>query len=178
MPRQNRVFARTPGKKIDFKQWASAPGLILSSSGAGIQLSGSLAFSAPATVLRWRGYVSAMFDESAMVGDEVVLTYGIAVLSTDAVTLGATAVPDPATDTDYPWVWWGEAMLRSRLATGAGEPSADAWGASAFRMEIDSKAMRKVKPAESLVIIMDRTNPVGGPTVEHDIGQLRVLLGT
>ncbi len=59
-----RAFRGT-GKKIDFKSWDAAPGLITSVTTSTTTISGSLAFSIPATVLRWRGYWSAAFDETA-----------------------------------------------------------------------------------------------------------------
>ena len=159
------------GRKIDFKQWSAAPGLIFSSAAAGILIGGSLAFTFPATILRWRGVVTAMFDETAVAGDQVKLTYGIGVFNTASVT--AISLPLPAADTDYPWVWWNQMFLQQK---GTGDEHA--WGANNQKLEIDSKAMRKIKPEESLLLIVDRTNLVGAPVVEHFLGQLRVLIGT
>ena len=170
---RQRTFRGT-GRKIDFKQWSAAPGLILESAAAGQFLSGNLSFNVPATILRWRGYVSAVLDETMQAGDRVVLTYGIAVLSADAIALGDTAVPDPATEPEYPWVWWKEFTLEAYVAAG----HIGGWGPNAQRYDIDSKAMRKVKPGEGIVIVGDRTNLAGAPVVNHDIGQLRVLIGT
>ncbi len=169
-----RAFRGT-GKKIDFKSWDAAPGLITSVTMSTTTISGSLAFSIPATVLRWRGYWSAAFDETAQANDRMILTLGLAILSTDAVTLGVTAVPDPASEPEYPWIWWGEMALNS---FGVIADTTAGWGPSAQRQEIDSKAMRKIKPGESLLAIIQSTNASGAPVTLLDIGQVRVLVGT
>jgi len=161
------------GRKIDFKQWDAAPGLIVETQAAGLLVSGSLAFSIPATLLRFRGYISASFDETKQVGDRLILTTGVAILSTDAVTAGAASLPDPATEPEFPWIWWGEFRLDSFFA-GAVDGSGPGWQ----RYEIDSKAMRKIKPGESLVTIVEITNVIGAPVTLIDVGQLRVLIGT
>ncbi len=174
-----RSFPRTrPGKKIDFKQWSSIPGLILSSAAGGLLQGGSLAFLAPATILRCRGYVQAMFDETAQPGDQAVLTYGLGIVSSDAFAAGAASMPDPAGEPEYPWLWWGEIFLESRWATGAGNPQPAGWGPDRMRLDVDTKAMRKVKPGESLMWAIEVVSVAGGPQIEHRIGQTRVLIGT
>ncbi len=173
-----RQFRGRGGRTIDFKQWAAAPGSILSSAAEGTFVVGSLAFLVPATILRWRGYVSAMFDETAQPGDQAAIAWGIGVFSTDAVAVGATALPDPGSEPEFPWVWYGEMFLQSREATGAGNPTSSAWGPLAQRIEIDSKGMRKVKPGESVAIVWEVDNAVGAPVIEFDTGNLRVLVGT
>ena len=172
MARNTRGFR---GRKIDFKQWTAAPGLLGSITTDTTTIGGSLAFSVPATILRWRGYISAFMGESgATAADRMAITCGIGIFSTDAVTLGATALPDPADEPEFPWVWWKEFVLHTEVAAG---PSGG-WGIQAQRYEIDSKAMRKVKPGESALIVIQSTNAAGAPTVKLDIGQLRVLVGT
>ena len=159
-------------RKIDYKQWDAAPGLITEISTAISFESGSLAFTIPATILRWRGYVSAMFDETVQAGDQAVLTFGVAIVSTDAV---GSETPDPASEPSYPWIWWKEFRLDAFVASGAPMGS---WGPAAQRYELDSKAMRKIKPRESLLIIGQSTNVTGAPAILLEVGQLRVLIGT
>jgi len=165
---------RRPGRKIDFKQWSNAPGLIQQIAATGTFLSGSLSFLAPGTILRVRGYVAAFFDATMQVDDRMVLTFGLGIFSTDAVALGATAVPDPADEPQYPWLWWKEFRLDSKTTTGL----TGGWGIAAQRYEVDTKAMRKVKPGESLVMVFQSTNLAGAPATDIDVGQLRVLIGT
>ena len=171
---RSRTFAR-PGRKIDHKSWAAAPGLILESAVDGTNISGGLSFTIPATLLRFRGYVSAMFDETAQAGDLMVLTYGVCIISTDAFNVGATAVPDPADEPEFPWIWWGEMRLNS---FGVLTDTRTGWGPAAQRIEVDSKAMRKIKPGETVTTVIQRSNTAGAPVTLVDIGQLRMLIGT
>ncbi len=167
-----RTFVRS-GKKIDYKQWAAAPGGGAQHSASATFIIGNLAFNEPATILRWRGMVSAMFDESQQVGDRASIGFGIGVFSTDAVTLGATALPDPLGEPEYPWVWWSEIDLECFVAAGQ-----EAWGVGRQLLEIDSKAMRKVKPGQSVLIVGQIGNLTGAPVTIIKFGQLRVLIGT
>ena len=162
------------GRKIDFKQWDTAPGLIAEVSTSGNSLSGSLAFTVPATILRWRGYVSAMFDETQQVGDQMIITAGALIAPTDTFAAGGGSFPDPATEPEYSWVWWKEFRLDAFVAAG----HSGGWGPNAQRYELDSKAMRKIKPGESLGIVLERSNLTGAPNTLLDIGFLRVLIGT
>ena len=172
-----RTFAPR-GRKIDFKQWDAAPGLIGSENADATFIGGSLAFNIPATILRWRSHVACMFDETRAVGDRAVFTFGVGIFSTDAVTLGSTALPDPAGEPEYPWVWWKEFRLDC-FAVHAGANVNDAgWGPTQQRYDLDSKAMRKIKPGESLLIVGQMSNQAGAPVTLVDLGQLRVLIGT
>jgi len=171
--RLSRGFSR-PGKKIDFKQWTSAPGLISSITTIGTILSGSLQFSSPFTILRVRGHVAAFFDSTKQLTDLMILTYGLGIISTDAFTAGTGSVPDPSGEPEYPWLWWNQIRLDGLLAN----TQSESWGPSSLRLEVDTKAMRKVKPGQTLVMIAQATNVVGAPETLIDIGQMRVLLGS
>ncbi len=170
---RGRSFRGT-GKKIDFKQWDAAPGSLFQIQADATTLGGGLSFSIPATILRFRGYVSAFFDATGLsVGDRMCVAVGVAIVSTDAFTLGATAMPDPAGEPDYPWIWWKEFCLHSEQTA-----AHSAYGIGAQRYELDSKAMRKIKPGETVTTIVQSTFTAGAPGVEFDLGQLRMLIGT
>ena len=162
-----------PARKIDFKQWAAAPGLISTTSGAGVFQSGNLAFTSPATILRWRGFVQMMFDSTVQVDDRLICNFGIGVFSTDSVA--GAALPDPADEPEYPWVWHGQFGLFAFSTMGL---ATHPFGLASMRLEIDSKAMRKIKPGESLLLVGQTTNAVGAPVTIIHVGQLRVLIGT
>ena len=100
--------------------------------------------------------------------------FGLALLSTDAVTLGATAVPDPSAEPEYPWIWYGQASMFAMTTLALGG------NATAFSelLTIDSKAMRKVKPGETLTIVGQYVNVSGNPAMRVASGQTRVLIGT
>ena len=134
---------------------------------------GTLAFLIPGTILRMRGVVQAAFDETVQVGDRMLVTWGLGIVSTDAATLGATAMPDPDDEPEFPWLWWGAMELRSNLTAGA-----NAWGLQAQRLEVDSKAMRRFKPGQSLVWVAQTFGDVGAPVTHLTTLRTRVLLGT
>jgi len=161
------------GKTIDYKEWRSITGLSGAISTDTTTGGGALGFTAPGTILRARGRVMAFFDESQQVGDIITLTWGLGIVSTDAVAAGAASMPDPADEPEYPWLWWGDMDLASNLAAGV-----NAWGISAQQLEVDTKAMRRIKPGQSLVWIVQSTGAAGTPVTQLEIGQTRVLIGT
>ena len=165
--------SRRFSKTIDFKQWTSIPTVRSTLTADSTLLGGSLAFAVPATILRVRGYVSGQFDSTKQVGDRIDLTWGFAVLSTDAVSAGPTVLPDPGDEPNYPWLWWMDMDLESHIAAGE-----EAWGTTAQRYEVDSKAMRKVKPGESLVGLVQARGAAGAPVTIVHFGETRVLIGT
>ncbi len=164
---------RATGRKIDYKQWSFIPSLQASVTAASTVVGGALSFLVPATILRIRGYVQVSLDATKQVGDRMDVTFGLARVSTDAFDLGATAMPDPADEPEFPWFWWGSMTLRAE-ATG-GEES---WGTVNQRLEVDTKVMRKMKPAESLVWVFQSANPAGAPVTIVSLGLTRVLIGT
>ena len=166
---------RGGGKVIDFKSWVCFAGSQLDISTATTTILGTpLDFTSPVTILRCRGRVQAAFDESVQVGDRIALTMGLGIVSTDAATVGATAVPEPFTDCEYSWLWWGSIHLESFLANGN---VGNNFGSGMDRLEIDTKAMRRVKPAESLVFVVQSDSLTGAPVTSVDFHPMRVLIG-
>ncbi len=157
------------------KEWVLQPGIGFSFSSDATLLGGGIAFNVPATILRCRcPFISGQLDATMQVGDETDVSFGLAIISQDAFNAGAGSVPDPATDLEYPWLYWTSFHLHSQLATGV-----NAWGTSAqIIREIDTKAMRKVKPGQQLAWIAEVSNSAGAPVTNVDIGRTRVLIGT
>ena len=174
MTQAARGLVRTRrGRTIDYKQWTLLPGLATSLSADSTISGGSIAFAVPGTILRIRSFVQAQFDASAVSSDEIDLTYGIGLFATDAVSLGPTAMPDPAVEVEFPWLWWGDMHLHQE---GTADPGS--WGSNVQRIDVDTKAMRKVKPGESLAWVIQASLASGAPTTLLDIGRGRVLFGT
>ena len=161
---------RGRGRTIDFKDWLIFAGSGQDQSALGVFSGGSLAFVAPGTVLRIRGFVQAFMDATQQVGDAITLTWAIGLFSTDAIAAGA--FQDPLSDA-YPWLWWSQMALHSELAAGVNQ-----WGISAQRLEVDTKAMRKFKSGQSLVVLCETSSVTGAPVTHLDFGSLRVLIGT
>ncbi len=169
MPRRFRSGA----KKIDFKQWGAIPGATFNITGDSTVGAGGLSFVEPATILRCRGTLLAQLDETKQVGDDIVLGFGLFILSSDAFASGTGAFPDPLGDMEFPWLYYHRWAMRASVA--AGEESL---GASCYRLEIDTKAMRKIKPLETLAYALQYAQSVGTPVCDVDIESIRVLIGT
>ena len=159
---------------MDSKTWTllSASNTTITSATTAAQATG-LVFSLNSTILRVRGHVQAFFDNTKQAGDTIDLTFGLAVLNSDAFSAGAASLPDPAGDVSFPWMWWGSMSLRGDVAA-----SEEAWGLTAQRLEVDTKAMRRVTPADTLLMIVQSTAVAGAPATLVQFGALRVLIGT
>ncbi len=164
---------RGGGRVIDFKSWTSILTDVSTVTASGTTAGAGFSVGSTSTILRIRGYVQAMFDSTVQVGDLILLTFGLGVVSADAFAAGAASLPDPSGDPDYPWLWWGQMELRSEVAAGP-----TSWGPSAQRLEVDSKAMRRLQQAQTLAWVIQATEAAGAPTTLIRIGQTRVLVGT
>jgi len=161
------------GPTIREKSWIPLPRTITSFSADAVFLGGVLDFVGPGTLLRFRcNDILLTFDATQQVDDDINITLGLGIVSTDAAAIGASAMPNPVEQIDYPWVWWGNYTLRSQLAAGV-----NALGSSVVRFAADSKAMRRVKPSQSLVWVIQSSGASGGPATVVDIGVTRVLIG-
>ncbi len=163
---------RSRGRRTDYT-WTQIPSLRTSFSAVGTTaISGSLSTSLSATIMRCRslGFL-CMFDATQQVGDEAFITVGLGIVPTDAV--GSATLPDPDAEPGYPWLWWGAFGLRSELAVGINN-----LGCSVYRSgAIDSKAMRRWKPNQSLVWVAEITSVAGAPVMLFDMPGTRILVG-
>ena len=166
MARPRSSFAKT----VDYKSWAIVPSSSTDFGTAAIVVLGGLAFSLPQTILRIRGNFCVAFD-GASDAQQTVFGLGVGLVSTDAFNT-AGAVPGPLSDADYPWLYWQSIPLKVTLKIAA--EAADDVMAS-FRADIDSKAMRKVKPNMTLCYVIEQTV---ARNLDVETSHLRVLLGT
>ena len=161
-----------PGRTIDFKQWTFIPGGSFDFTAAGTTGGpGSLGFTQPGTILRIRGLVRVAFLVTGITADdEANVVFGIALVSTDAAA-SSTSLPDPSQEPEYPWLWYGEAIMYS--------PNQD-FSDPMIQLElpIDSKAMRKFKPGQSLIPVAQYVDTQGTPGLRVIYSQIRVLIGT
>ncbi len=159
------------GRTIDFKQWSSIPGISADAAAIGIIGASSLAFAEPVTVLRIRGGGVACLD-GAVDGDTNNIAVAIGVVSTDAAAAGTGSLPDPIQEPEYDWLYWEEFSLKNALAIAA-EASSDIFHSVRFRF--DTKAMRKIKPGSSLIMVVQTGTAV---PIDVELDQARVLIGT
>ena len=134
-------------KKISEYEWARAVGLITSMD-VNAEALGSVTLVAleSRTIMRFRGRVYAQLDAGA-VDERVSIMCGIRVATDDAVAAGVAAVGNPFDDELNGWVWTGTLFVSSGAEGTVVEDSLT------DRIEIDSKAMRKVKASNTIVFV-------------------------
>ena len=99
-------------------------------------------------LIRTRGYVRALQLTAASAGDGMRIGFGIAKATEAAIAAGIASVPTPLTEQDWDgWLFWTKLTVASVTATIADGVNA---AAVQHRVEIDSKAMRKVPEDEGL----------------------------
>jgi len=131
---------------------------------------GGLALTGPWTCIRMLGEYIIGADAVPTAQDQACVSVGIGVVSTDAFTLGATALPDPIGEPDYPWLYWAQHdfffLTTDVLANVMG----------AIRVPFDIRSMRKLKPRETLGVVIEYQDISGAPALHFQMSQTRVLV--
>ena len=161
-----RQFVRSQKKA---KLWLSTPSVDLFLSAAGTVAGGSIPFSSPQTVLRMLGEYIIAPNTAPTAADRCRIAVGVAKVSTDAFTLGATALPDPAGDPEFPWLYW---MQHSFFYS---DVSLESGGVRDVRVSYDIRSMRKFNSGESLAWVAQYVDVAGTPPMRLGFGQTRVL---
>ena len=160
------------------KQWGSliVGGASVDLTGNSTTLIGTVSIAQRAeTILRGRGEVFVAIGATTTALDEARVGFGLGIVSGDAATLGSTAMPDPIGDPDYPWLWWHVHHFFSPFVVdGTGS---DGYGVGVVRIPLDTKAMRKVKPEQGLVLVVQYVDVTGTPALRAG-GDVRCLLAT
>ncbi len=122
------------------------------------------------TILRTRGRIQGVQD-STMVNESATVAVGLAVVSARAVAAGAASLPRPSTEGSYPWLWYGWLLTSAFAGVNVGD------SAQSDRLEVDSKAMRKIKETEVVALVFEvcESNDQGG-SIRLQAG-LRILTG-
>ncbi len=154
------------------KNWSQIDANANAFTGAETFLSAGLGGSGAFTVLRMIGGYTIAPSTATVAADACRITVGIGVVSTDAFTLGASAMPDPGAEPEYPWLYHKD----HRLFFG-GTSVDPASMASTARVDFDIRSMRKLKARETLAMIVEYTNIGGDPPIRVDLSQTRVLSG-
>ena len=138
-------MARRGGRKTDY-QWGAFQGTILALDNAvgadGLGSTGFI-FSQALTVTRIRGSVGVTLNPGG-VGEAVMIRCGIIKVSENAFAAGSTAISNTFDDPGEDWIWMGHLYVSS-----GSEAAIVAASQLVDRVEIDTKAMRKVKPGET-----------------------------
>ena len=155
------------------KRWTSLPGINLALVASGTTIGGSINFGENLTVMRMIGEYILGPTGAITAGDACSIKLGIGVVSTDAATLGATAVPDPGGEPSYPWLFWA---THAFFYPTTGAPLQPAGDQESTRRAFDIRSMRKMKPRESLLWIVEYVDDAGTPPMQLKLGQTRVLV--
>ena len=171
-----RRFQRDERQAVE---WSAIPSSSLSITAAGTFLQpGILSFATVATIRRIRGVILYHLEGTLAAGDLCVGASGLGIFSTDAVTAGAASLPDPNAEPEFPWLWYRSRHFSIGPAvTNATWDQPAANGTVAEVVEVDTKAMRKVKPGQTLALVHEYVNIVGPPPLGIEAGVFRVLLG-
>jgi len=159
----------TRGRRMA-KHWHVMAGQSFNLTGNTTQTAGDLTLDGPWTAIRMLGGYLIGPDAAPTAQDACTLGVGIGVVSADAIALGATAVPDPIGEPDYPWLYWASHDLfyvDASLEDGARRT---------LRVDFDIRSMRKLKPREGLVFVLEYANTAGNPAIQFCAQQTRVLV--
>ena len=166
----NRVAS---GRRMD-KEWNSLLATVTNFTASSTAAGASLAPGTTATVLRMIGeyLITGLATGTFSAGDQARITVAIGVVSTDAFAAGAASLPDPASEPEYPWLFWASHQMHWLTA------SSDLFGPSeVVRRSFDSRSMRKMKPRETLAYVVQYADVSGAPPIEVFLGQTRILFG-
>ena len=128
----------------------------VSALGVSIGLSG--------TLLRTRGQLFVHFDPTTGT-DTIQIGIGLGLFSTDAFTAGAASLPGPLTDAGYDWVYHRLVLFPPAFTATESDQSL----LQNIQIEIDSKAMRKQKDAQTLGWMIEMIILSGGGTFDFGL---------
>ncbi len=154
------------------KEWNVLPVGSNDFTADGTALLGSLAFMIPGTILRMLGEYVIAPTTNPVALDQVTLTVGVGFVSTDAAAAGAASMPDPAVEGEFPWLYWASHAFVYEDVNGVYSP------AEAVRKSFDVKTMRRFKPRQSLVCVVQYQEVTVAPPMSIVAAPTRVLFGT
>jgi len=154
------------------KHWHRIPTAETHFTANGTALMGVFSLNDPATVLRMLGEYVIEPTGAVASSDAACIGVGIGLVSSDSAELGATAVPDPIDEADFPWLYWAEHAFHFADSTANPAPAS-----TSIRKAFDVRSMRKMKPRESLVFITQYFDLAGAPPLSVIAGSTRVLFG-
>ena len=160
------------GGRRQSKQWEGLPGNVVSMTIGATVLFSSFTGGIPFTILRMLGEYVITPDAAPTAQDNADITVAIGVVSADAAALGSAAMSDPAQEPEYPWLYW--AMHPFFFVGAETDPNS---AASSVRRSFDIRSMRKLKPRESLALVVQYEDVAGAPALQICAGKTRLLMG-
>ena len=123
------------------------------------------------TVMRTRGQLLIYLDGAPAAGVAVNVGVGVHVVPKGTDT---TPTLSPTSEAEGDWLVWLVCPLAYENYETDDPPGS---GMTTCRLEIDSKAMRRMKPGEQLQVVVTNST-VGSAHAVNTIGQFRFLLGS
>ena len=163
--RQGFVRGRGHSRKTEWAATAPETGYV-SLAAATKLLDSTFIVTSTSTIVRVRGLLSVKTDQEAA-NESPFGALGICVVSEEAAAIGPTAIPGPYTNADSDlWMLHEFWSCPISLATAVGIAQLDR------QYQLDSKAMRKMTPEESLAVMIENGAGTAGAAYRLD---LRVL---
>ncbi len=122
----------------------------------------------PSTILRVRGNIAVQTTPDAA-SDDDVLGLGLIIVSDASAAIGGSSVPGPIADPASPWIWHQYVPFLASTTAIAGDAILQE-----ARVEIDSKAMRKLGINETAVLVGEMDT--GSFAAVTATGGIRVLV--
>ena len=171
--RQSRSLVRTGSRRKT--SWGAGPktgtaGLPVVIAATGVQLGGvtSVPTADGTTLVRLRGEMLIRLLTASSLDDGFFGAVGVGIFTDAALAVGVTAVQSPITDEFWDgWLWHRYFTCISGGVVGTGAATADNQQGStgmALRVEVDSKAMRKIAVGTALAVVYESTEQ-GGATL-------------
>ena len=116
----------------------------------------------PFTVVRTRGFLGVRTDQLSS-DESYDVSMGHAVVSSQAIAVGITALPTPQTDLGSDLFYVFETIMgRFQFGDATGSPPNSLVG-----MSYDSKAMRRVNDDQDIAFVIENSSVSSGCTVHH-----------
>ena len=156
--------ARGPRRK---KSWGLGPGgpaeTTLSATGNAIIGLGSETIRDDLTLLRLRGQLQLQLLAADQAAGGFTGAFGIGIVTEPAFAVGITAVPTPITEQEWDgWLYWTAIQMHSITATIADGSNA---AAVARKVEVDTKAMRKMRKGDTIFAIVQLASEDGSASL-------------
>ena len=168
----SRAIGSSSRRKTAWSAGPSETTAELTAAGAFIWTLGSQALVDGLTQVRVRGEYNVFLPVVTTIGDGYLsMAVGLCIVSENAFGVGITAVPTPFTDMG--WDGWLFHRLHSQII-GLSTTELGVAPTEAFRIELDSKAMRKIRATDVLIGVGELGTEVGAATLAFS-AQTRVL---
>ena len=120
----------------------------------------------PFTIVRTRGFWSINSDQISA-SEDFDCSFGIAVVTDQAVAIGVTAVPTPVTDiASDSWFMYEQLANRIEFSDATGVRNVG------LSSRFDSKAMRKVDFGQDLAIVLETSSASSGVDIWNSLRML------